>query len=397
MKIAIMSRGPKLYSTKRLVEACADRGHKPEILDTTKFSINVESGNPNLIYKNKDIAKFDAVIPRIGASITFFGTAVLRQFEQMGLYCLNSSLGIVSSRDKLRSIQLLAKHNLGFPQTIFVKNKEMIIPAIEELGGAPVIIKLLEGTQGIGVILADTNKVAEAIIETLQSTKQNVLIQKFVIESKGRDIRAIVAGNRVIAAMRRKAKGDEFRSNVHRGGSVEKVELDEKYQRTAVRASQIMGLNVAGVDMLEGKDGPQIIEVNSSPGLEGIERATNTDVAGAIVEYLEQQALFPELDLRQRFTLDKGYGVAEIQIAKNSEIIGTAIKEAGFREKDIVIMSINRNHTMISNPKSTREVLEGDTLLCFGKLENMKSLILENRIRKKRTNRKKAPLDKVKA
>ncbi|NIP30208.1 MAG: 30S ribosomal protein S6--L-glutamate ligase [Candidatus Dadabacteria bacterium] len=379
MKIAIMSRGPNLYSTKRLVEACADRGHKPEVLDTTKFSINVESGNPDLIYKNERLTKFDAVIPRIGASITFFGTAVLRQFEQMGLYCLNSSIGIVSSRDKLRSIQLLAKHNLGFPQTIFVKNKEMIIPAIDELGGAPVIIKLLEGTQGIGVILADTNRVAEAIIETLQSTRQNVLIQKFVKESKGRDIRAIVAGNRVIAAMRRKAKGDEFRSNVHRGGTVESVELDEQYEKTAIRAVQITGLNVAGVDMLEGKDGPQIMEVNSSPGLEGIERATKIDVAGQIVEFLEEQALFPELDLRQRFTLDKGYGVAEIQIVKNSEIIGKPVKEAGFREKDIVIMSINRNNKMISNPKSTREILKGDTLLCFGKLENMKSFILENR------------------
>ena len=218
MKIVIMSRGPRLYSTRRLLEACRERGHKAGVFDTTKFSINVESGDPNLLYKNKYLPKYDAVIPRIGASLTFFGTAVLRQFEEMGLYCLNSSLGILSSRDKLRSIQLLAKHNLGFPHTIFVKNKEMIIPAIEELGGAPVIIKLLEGTQGIGVILADTNKVAEAIIETLQSTKQNVLIQKFVKESKGVDIRAIVAGNKVIAAMRRKAKGDEFRSNVHRGG-----------------------------------------------------------------------------------------------------------------------------------------------------------------------------------
>ncbi len=298
----------------------------------------------------------------------------------MGLYCLNSSLGVITSRDKLRSIQLLAKHNLGFPQTIFVKNKEMIIPSIEELGGAPVIIKLLEGTQGIGVILADTNKVAEAIIETLQSTKQNVLVQRFVKESKGVDIRAIVAGNRVIAAMRRKAKGDEFRSNVHRGGTVQKVKLDKKFERTAIRAAQIMGLNVAGVDMLEGKDGPQIMEVNSSPGLEGVEKATKLDVAGQIVEFLEEQALFPELDLRQRFTLDKGYGVAEIQIIKNSEIIGTQIKDAGFREKDIVIMSINRDSKMISNPKSTREILKGDTLLCFGKLENMKSFIQENRI-----------------
>ncbi|MCA9408058.1 MAG: RimK family alpha-L-glutamate ligase, partial [Candidatus Omnitrophica bacterium] len=244
MKIAILSRGKRLYSTKRLREACVARGHDVNVLDTLDFSINVEQGKPGLIYKNKNITDFDAVIPRIGSSITFFGAAVLRQFEEMGMFCLNSSLGIITSRDKLRSIQLLARHNIGFPQTIFVKQKKTILPAIEKIGGAPVVIKLLEGTQGIGVILADTNKVAEAIIETLHSTKQNVLIQKFIKESKGRDVRAIVVGNKVVAAMRRVAQGDEFRSNVHRGGKVENVELDERFERTAIRAAQIMGLNV---------------------------------------------------------------------------------------------------------------------------------------------------------
>jgi len=385
MKIVILSRGPKLYSTRRLVEACKSRGHKVSILDPLSVSINVEQGNPELLHKNKPIKDFDAVIPRIGASITFFGSAVLRQCEEMGMFCLNSSLGIVTARDKLRSTQLLARHNIGFPQTIFVKNKHAILPAIEELGGAPVIIKLLEGTQGIGVILADTNRVAEAIIETLHSTNQNVLIQKFVQESKGRDVRAIVAGNKVIAAMRRVAQGDEFRSNIHRGGNAEKVELDEKYQRTAIRAAQIMGLNVAGVDMLEGKHGPQVMEVNSSPGIEGIERATGLDVAGAMVEFLEEQSNFPEIDLRQRLTLDKGYGVAELHILKNSKMIGKTIETGGFREKDIVIMSIKRELTTISNPKSSREVLENDSLLCFGKLENMKSLITQKR--KKRTKK----------
>lgn len=381
MKIAILSRGPRLYSTRRLKEACKKRGHEVRILNPLDFSISVEQGNPELRYKNKSLPAFDAVIPRIGASITFFGSAVLRQFEEMGMFCLNSSLGIVTARDKLRSIQLLARHNIGFPQTIFVKQKNAILPAIEELGGAPVVIKLLEGTQGIGVILAETNKVAEAIIETLHSTKENVLIQKFVKESKGRDIRAIVAGNKVIAAMRRVAQGDEFRSNVHRGGSVERIELDEKFQRTAIRSAQIMGLNIAGVDMLEGKHGPQVMEVNSSPGLEGIERATGIDVASAMVEFLEEQSTFPEIDLRQRLTLDKGYGVAELHILKDSEIVGKTVQEAGFREKDIVIMSIKRDTTTISNPKSTREVFVGDSLLCFGKLENMKSLIVQKRKR----------------
>ena len=225
MKIIILSRGPDLYSTKRLQEACAKHGHNVKIFDPLQFSINVKQGNPLLLYQDTTIDHVDAVIPRIGASITLFGTAVVRQFEQMKKPCLNSSLGIITARDKFSSIQLLARHNIGIPQTIFVKDSSLVLPAIKELGGAPVIIKLLEGTQGKGVILAHTNKIAESIIETLHITKQNVLIQKFVQESKARDIRAIVVGNKVVAAMRRIAQGDEFRSNVHRGGVVEDVQL----------------------------------------------------------------------------------------------------------------------------------------------------------------------------
>ena len=390
MKIAILSRGPKLYSTKRLRQACRDRGHDVKVLNSMEFSINVERGYPDLIYKNRRLPQFDAVIPRIGASITFFGTAIVRQFEQMGVCCLNSSLGITASRDKLFSIQLLARHNLGIPQTLFVRRREAILPDIERIGGAPVVIKLLEGTQGIGVILAETNKVAEAIVETLQSTKQNVLIQKFIEESKGKDIRAIVAGNKVIAAMRRTAKGDEFRSNVHRGGTIEPVELDQTYEQTAIRAAQLMGLSVAGVDMLEGEKGPKIMEINSSPGLEGIEKATKIDVAGAIVEYLEELYRFPEIDLRQRLTLDKGYGVAEIHVMKDSELVGKTVTDAGFREKDIVIMSIKRDSVTISNPKASREIFKDDTLLCFGKLEKMKSLIVQKRKRRRRSIAKKS-------
>ena len=384
MKIAILSRGPRLYSTKRLRQACKERGHDVKVLNSMNFSIDVEKGYPDLIYKNRKLPNYDAVIPRIGASITFFGTAIVRQFEQMGVCCLNSSLGITASRDKLFSIQLLARHNLGIPHTLFVRNRDSIVPGIEKIGGAPVVIKLLEGTQGIGVILAETNNVAEAIVETMQSTKQNVLVQKFIAESKGKDIRAIVAGNKVVAAMRRVARGDEFRSNVHRGGKVEPVQLDKTYEETAIRAAQLMGLNVAGVDMLEGERGPKIMEINSSPGLEGIEKATKIDVAGAIVEYLEELSNFPEIDLRQRLTLDKGYGVAEIHIMKNSDIIGKNIIEAGFREKDIVVMSIKRSRSTISNPKPTREILADDTLLCFGKLESMKSFIVQKRKRRRR-------------
>ncbi len=276
MKLGILSCSPHCYSTRRLRIAAEERGHEVKVLNTLKFAIDLEKGEPDLYYRQKQLADYMAVLPRIGASITYFGTAVVRQFEQMDVFCANSSAGISNSRDKLRSLQILSRHHIGIPATTFVRDKKDVLPAIERVGGAPVIIKLLEGTQGIGVLLAETVKSAEAIIELLQSQKQNVLIQKFVAESKGRDIRAFVVGDQVVAAMRRVAQGQEFRSNVHRGGLTELVELDDVYCETAVRAAQIMGLRVAGVDLLEGKDGPQIMEVNSSPGLEGIEPAPSS-------------------------------------------------------------------------------------------------------------------------
>src|SRR5210317_1406355 len=233
MKLAILSCGPRSYSTRRLREAAIQRGHKVLVLNTLKFAIDLERGAPDLYFRQKQLSQYDAVLPRIGASITYFGTAVVRQFEQMDVFCANSSAGISNSRDKLRSLQILSRHQLGIPRTTFVRDKTDVLPAIERVGGAPVIIKLLEGTQGVGVILADSVKVAEAIIETLQSTKQNVLIQKFVGESAGRDIRAFVVGDRVVAAMRRTAQGGEYRSNVHRGGLAEAVELDDTYRETA--------------------------------------------------------------------------------------------------------------------------------------------------------------------
>ena len=236
------------------------------------------------------------------------------------------------------------------PATMFVRERADVLPAIEAVGGAPVVVKLLEGTQGIGVILAPDTKVAEAVIETLHSTRQNVLIQRFVAESKGRDIRAFVLGDRVVAAMRRSAKGDEFRSNVHRGGTTEAIELDAEYQRTAVQAAQIMGLRVAGVDMLEGDDGPLVMEVNSSPGLEGIEAATELDIAGAIVDYVANQVAFPELDVRQRLTVSTGYGVAELQVREGSDMVGHSIDESGLRKRDIVVLTLNRGHCGDTQP-----------------------------------------------
>lgn len=384
MKLAILSRSLDCYSTRRLREAAAQRGHQVKVLNTLKFAIDLERGEPDLYFRQKQLSHYDAVLPRIGASITYFGTAVVRQFEQMDVFCANSSGGIANSRDKLRSLQILSRHHVGIPQTTFVRDKKDVLPAIRRVGGAPVIIKLIEGTQGIGVLLAETVQSAESIIELLQSQKQSVLVQKFVAESKGRDIRAFVVGDQVVGAMRRVAQGQEFRSNVHRGGMTESVELDDNYSETAIRAAQILGLRVAGVDMLEGKDGPQIMEVNSSPGLEGIERCTQLDIAGAVVDYIAAQVDFPEIDLRQRLTVSRGYGVAEIHIPDGSEYVGKTINESGLREKDINVLTLYRGTTVIPNPRSDRQLEPADRLLCFGKLELMRHLIPSKTRRRRR-------------
>jgi len=380
MKLAILSTAPRCYSTRRLKQAAIERGHDVKVLNTLRFGIDLSHGNPSLHFRSKLLNRYDAVLPRIGASITYFGTAVVRQFEQMDVYTPNTSNGISNSRDKLRSLQILSRHDIGIPRTAFVRDRKDVLPAIERLGGAPVIIKILEGTQGVGVILADNTKVAEAIIETLQSTKQNVLIQAFVKESKGRDIRAFVVGGRVVAAMRRVAQGDEFRSNVHRGGKAEPVTLDSEFQETAIRAAQIMGLRVAGVDMLESATGPQIMEVNSSPGLEGIEGATGLDVAGAVIDHIGNQVAFPELDVRQRLSVSTGYGVADLLIPAGAELVGKTILESGLRDKDIVVLNLHRGTSVISNPKGTRILQAGDKLLCYGKLDSMRSMIPARRI-----------------
>ena len=374
MRISILSRGPRLYSTRRLKEACLERGHEALVLNPMRFSIDVEQGNPRLFYRGKPLRSYDAAIPRIGASITFFGTAVVRQFEQMGVYCVNPSHAISVSRDKLRSIQVLSRHRIGFPRTTFVKDSRALLSSLDRIG-TPTVVKLLEGTQGMGVILAETRKIAEAVVETLQdAAKQNVLLQQFVAESRGRDIRAFVVGSRVVAAMRRVAQGDEFRSNVHRGGRTEVVELEPEYERTAIHAAQIMGLRVAGVDMLEGKKGPMVMEVNSSPGLEGIEGATGIDVAAEIVKLIEDEVLFPDIDLRQRLTLQAGYGVMEIPVPPTSDLVHKSIEGTGLRDRDVVVLSIHREGITIPNPRPKREILPGDVLLCFGKTLTLKSL-----------------------
>jgi ribosomal protein S6--L-glutamate ligase len=391
MKVSILSRAPGAYSTKRLKAAAVARGHRCLVLDTMRFAIDLSAGEPDLQYKGKPLSDYDAVIPRIGASITYYGSAVVRQFEQMDVYTPNTANGIANSRDKLRAIQFLSRHDIGMPATAFVSDRADVRPAIERVGGAPVVIKLLEGTQGIGVILAPSMRVAEAIVETLHSTRQNVLIQEFISESRGRDIRALVVGDRVVAAMRRRATGDEFRSNVHRGGTTEAITISAEYERTAVRAAQIMGLRVAGVDMLEGRDGPLVMEVNSSPGLEGIETATGLDVAGAIIDYVDNQVAFPELDVRQRLTVSTGYGVAELQVREDAELVGKTIRDSGLRERDVTVLTLHRGADVVPNPRETRTLEANDRLLCFGRLEAMRDMIPARR--KRRARLRKLPAD----
>ncbi len=394
MKLAVLSRNTRLYSTRRLVEAARARGHNCRVFDTLRFGLFVEHANPQLTYRGKRFGEVDAIIPRIGASISFFGAAIVRQFEQMGVFTPNSATSISTSRDKLRSLQVLSRHDIGIAASAFVRDKRDVLPAIARVGGAPVIIKLLEGTQGVGVILADTERVAETIIETLQSTQQNVLIQKFVKESKGRDIRALVVGDRVVAAMRRRAMGSEFRSNVHRGGTTESVELPDNYVRTAVRAAQIIGLRVAGVDMLEGSEGPVIMEVNSSPGLEGIEKSTGIDVAGEIIDYLAEHARFSDIDLRERLSFARGHLVAEFSLASDSPLNGLSLAESGLRERGIVVMSINRQGTHYPVPQGSDRLQAGDVLLCYGPRLSLREF-LPTLHSKRAVRRRKAPKPKA--
>ena len=376
MNITVLSRGSKLYSTSRIVEAAQKRGHTVKVRDTLKFSMHLEKGRPMLRYKSESFERPDAVIPRIGASVTFYGCAVVRQFEQMGVFTLSGSHAIGISRDKLRSLQMLSRHAVGMPSTAFVRTRDQVHDAIEQVGGAPVIIKVLEGTQGVGVILAETEKTALAIVETLQMVQQNVLIQKFVEEAAGSDIRAFVVGGKVVAAMRRTAKKGEYRSNVHQGGSAESADLSPAFERTAINAAQIMGLRVAGVDMLEGTSGPQVMEVNSSPGLEGIEGATGVDIADKIIEHLEEEVPFPDLDIRQRLTLRSGYGVSEILVTADSPLAGRTVEGSDLISKDIRILTIIRGEgDTYPNPRPDRVILQGDHVLCFGRSAEIRALV----------------------
>lgn len=290
MKIAILSRKKMLYSTKRLVAAAVARGHEVVVIDTLRCYMNISSNNPSIHYRGKELPKYDAIIPRIGASITFYGTAVVRQFEMMGVFSVNESVAITRARDKLRSLQLLSRKKVGLPITGFAHSPDDVQDLIKMVGGPPLVIKLLEGTQGIGVVLAETQNAAKSVIEAFLDVKVNILVQEYIKESRGADIRCFVVGGKVIASMKREANAGEFRSNLHRGGKAKLISITPEERDTAVRAAKIIGLNVAGVDILRSARGPLVIEVNSSPGLKGIESITQKDIASMIIDFVEKNA-----------------------------------------------------------------------------------------------------------
>lgn len=291
MRIAILSRNPSLYSTLRLIEAGEKRGHEIRVIDHLKCSVLIEEGKPSIHYKGEPVGEIDAIIPRIGASVTFYGASIVRQFEIMEVFSAVKSQAIVRSRDKLRSLQILSKAGIGLPKTAFAYHSEHLDEVIQQVGGTPLVIKVLEGTQGIGVVLAETKKAAKSVIEAFQGLETNILVQEFIQESGGADIRAFVVDGQIVGAMRRQGKEGEFRSNLHRGGEGKKIKLTELEKKTALKAANALGLSIAGVDMLQSNRGPLILEVNSSPGLEGIEKSTHIDIAGKIIEYLEKNII----------------------------------------------------------------------------------------------------------
>ena len=290
MKIGILSTNKNLYSTRRLVEAGVERGHEMPVINHKRCYMNITSHNPSIHFKGEPITSVDAIIPRIGASVSFFGTSVVRQFEMMGVYSVNESVAITRSRDKLRAVQLLSRRGIGLPVTGFANSPDDTEDLLKFVGGAPVVIKLLEGTQGVGVVLAETKKAAESVIEAFSGLKANFMVQEFIKEAGGADIRCFVIGDKVVAAMKRQGKEGEFRSNLHRGGSASLIKITPEERSTAVRSAKVMGLNVAGVDLLRSNHGPVVMEVNSSPGLEGIEKATDRDVAAMVIEFIEKHA-----------------------------------------------------------------------------------------------------------
>ena len=372
LKLAVLSRGPRLYSTRRLVQEAKQRGIEVEVTDPMKFSLFVDDGAIDIHYAGEPFS-YDAVIPRIGHSITKHGVAVLRHMEQLGIWTANTGQGILQSRDKLHASQILARNKIPVPKTTYVRDSIDVEPAIDFVGGLPVVIKVTQGTQGQGVFLRHTVHESRSLIQGLLLTGKSVLVQEYIAESHGKDIRALVVGDRVVAAMRRKARGREFRSNYHLNGTVEKVDISEEFEEQAVRAARVLGLNVAGVDLLEGNNGPLVLEVNSSPGLEGIEKASGVNVAGEIINYVMSETAFSEVDLDQLLRTVPGSGVLSLQLRNHPMMVGNKISDLFKTSHEIPVFALSRENKLLWNPEPDVQLRYDDVIICYGELNQLRA------------------------
>lgn len=371
-RLAVLSRGPRLYSTRRLVEEARLREMDVAVINPMQFSLFVAEQDIGILHQGQKF-DYDAVIPRIGHSITRHGVAVLRHLEQLDVWTANTSQGILQSRDKLHSSQILARNRIPTPRTAYVRDMKDIERAIDAVGGLPVVVKVTQGTQGQGVFLRHTLRETGNLVQGLLVTGKAVLIQEYIAESHGKDIRALVVGGKVVASMRRKARGREFRSNYHLNGTVEKVEISGEYAEVACRAARVLGLNVAGVDLLEGNDGPLVLEVNSSPGLEGIEKASGVNVAGAIIDYVISESDFNEVNVDQLLKTIPGQGVLSVHLRNHPHLIGSPIREI-FKE-DMPVFALSRAGDLIWNPDPDLQLRFRDSLICYGDLEQLRASI----------------------
>jgi len=374
VRLAVLSRGPRLYSTRRLVEEARLRDVDVAVLDPMQFSLFVAEQDIGILHEGQKF-DYDAVIPRIGHSITKHGVSVLRHLEQLEVWTANSSTGILQSRDKLNSSQILGRNKIPTPKTAYVRDMKDVGRAIETVGGLPVVVKVTQGTQGQGVFLRHTIHETRNLVQGLLVSGKAVLIQEYIAESHGKDIRALVVGGRVVAAMRRKARGREFRSNYHLNGTVEPVQISEEYAAIACRAARLLGLNIAGVDLLEGNDGPLVLEVNSSPGLEGIEKASGVNVAGEIIDYVISESDFTEVNVDQLLKTIPGQGVVSVHMKNHPNMVGSKISD--LFSGDVPVFAISRADDLIWNPDKDTQVRFHDVLLCYGDMQQMRNSIKE--------------------
>jgi ribosomal protein S6--L-glutamate ligase len=372
LRIAILSRGPRLYSTRRLVEEARKRGLDPYVADPMKFSLFVADGVIDILH-NGELFDFDAVIPRIGHSITKHGVAVLRHLEQLGIWTANTGTGILQSRDKLHATQILARNRIPVPRTTYVRDIIDVETAVDFVGGLPVVIKVTQGTQGQGVFLRHTIREARNLVQGLLLTGRSILIQEYIAESHGTDVRALVVGDRVVASMRRRARGREFRSNYHLNGTVESVDLPKEFEEAACRAARVLGLHIAGVDLLESRNGPLVLEVNSSPGLEGIEKASGVNVAGEIIDYVTSETAFAEVDLDQLLRTVPGAGVLSLQIRNHPKFVGRTLASVFKSNSEIPVFALSRDNSLLWNPSNELQLRYEDVLICYGELTELRT------------------------